>query len=322
MLSAHMDFDVVGHAENGVQGVASARDLRPDIMVMDVGMPELGGIEATRCIRAELPNTKVIALSMHSDWRYVAAMLDAGAAGYVLKDAAYNELASAIRTVGENREYLSPAIRRKGVDITLKDLTGTEPMACADSSLTEVVREVIEARDPYTANHQRRVAQLSTAIATELGMSDQEVGEIRVAALVHDVGKISVPAEILSKPGMLSLTEFALVKKHAETGYRIISSANIDGPLGELVFQHHERCDGSGYPRGLSGDEMLLGAKVLAVADVVEAMASHRPYRASLGLEAALQEIEEGAGGRYDAAVVASCVRVFADRSFVFDHAQ
>jgi len=142
-------------------------------------------------------------------------------------------------------------------------------------------------------------------------MPAEQIDEIRIAALIHDVGKISVPAEILSKPGKLSPIEFSLIKNHSEAGYQILTSAKMPEVLAETVYQHHERCDGSGYPRGLSSEDLLQGAKIIMVADVVEAMSSHRPYRASLGIEPALAEIELGAGERYDSAVAEACAAVF-----------
>ena len=191
-----------------------------------------------------------------------------------------------------------------------------ETMRNMVTAVIDVVDNVSEVRDPYTAGHQRRVAKIAVAIASDLGMSEVEIADIRVAALMHDIGKMSVPAEIPAKPTALSAVEFTLVKGHVEAGYTIISSAQMHDPIAELVYQHHERCDGSGYPRGLHSDELLTGSKVLMVADVVEAMMSHRPYRASLGQEAALAEIEQGAGRLYDASVADSCLRLFRERSF------
>jgi PAS domain S-box-containing protein/putative nucleotidyltransferase with HDIG domain len=186
------------------------------------------------------------------------------------------------------------------------------------TSITDVIGTVSEVRDPYTAGHQRRVAELCVEIARDLGMPANDIAELKTAALLHDVGKMSVPVDILTKPGRLSPTEFSLVQGHSEAGYRIISSARVPGPIAELVYEHHERCDGSGYPRGLVADQLLEGSKVLMVADVVEAMVSHRPYRASLGMEAALAEIERGAGRLYDARVAESCVRVIREQGFAF----
>jgi PAS domain S-box-containing protein/putative nucleotidyltransferase with HDIG domain len=193
-----------------------------------------------------------------------------------------------------------------------------ERLARSLASVTEIVSLVSEIRDPYTAGHQRRVSQLVAALATQMGWPDEQIEEIRIAALLHDVGKMSVPAEILSKPGMLSPVEFQLITGHAEVGCKIITAANMEARIAEMVYQHHERCDGSGYPRGMTADELLPGAKMIAVADVVEAMVSHRPYRPGLGVEAALAEIEAGAGVRFDADVVRACVDLFSAGGFTF----
>ncbi len=184
-------------------------------------------------------------------------------------------------------------------------------------SITAVIARTVELRDPYTAGHQRRVAELSVALAVELGMTDDDVDTIRVAAAMHDIGKVSVPAEILSKPGRFSAIEFELVKTHAQAGFEILSSAELGRPVAEIVHQHHERLDGTGYPRGIAGDQLLPGARVLMVADVVEAMSSHRPYRPAIGQCAALEEISAGRGVRYDPTVVDACLALM-ERGFEF----
>lgn len=186
------------------------------------------------------------------------------------------------------------------------------------TSVIDIAGAIGELRDPYTAGHQRRVSELAARMAQELGMSDLDVADIRVAGLLHDIGKAAVPTEILGKPGLISPVELDLIKGHAEAGYRIAVSANLEEPIPELIYQHHERCNGSGYPRGLVGDQILSGAKVLVVADVVEAMMSHRPYRPALGIEAALAEIERGAGRLYDAEVCKACVALFREQGFKF----
>jgi len=176
----------------------------------------------------------------------------------------------------------------------------------------------MELRDPYTAGHQFRVAELSYAIGKELGFSADEIQGLKVAALLHDIGKgLFVPAEILTKPGKLTHWEMALIKVHRQAGYEILKNVDFPWPVAEVIRQHHERLDGSGYPQGLKGDEILLEAKIIAVADVVEAMSSHRPYRPSLGLAAALKEIEAQKGRLYDPKVVEACLRIFS-RGFSF----
>ena len=173
-----------------------------------------------------------------------------------------------------------------------------------------VVSRTVEMRDPYTAGHQRRVAVLAAAIARELGMSARDVEDLEVAGRLHDVGKVCIPTEILSKPSRLTTLEYDLVKTHVEAGYQIVSSADLRAPVAEIVRQHHERLDGSGYPRGLHEADLLMSAKVLMVADVVEAMSSHRPYRPSVGADAAIEEITAGSGVLYDPAVVDACAAV------------
>jgi len=174
----------------------------------------------------------------------------------------------------------------------------------------------VDLRDPYTAGHERRVAMLAEAIAARLGWEGERLAALRIAALVHDVGKIAVPSEILSKPGRLSESEFALIRQHPRVGRDLLTSVAFELPVAEIVHQHHERLDGSGYPAGLRGDEILPEARVVAVADVVEAMISHRPYRPALPLEDALAEIAGGAGVRYDAEVAAACRWLFEEEGF------
>jgi len=186
----------------------------------------------------------------------------------------------------------------------------------------EVMARTVESRDPYTAGHQQRVSDLSSVIADRLGMSPDEVLGVSYGAMIHDIGKISVPAEILNRPGKLTRVEFELIKSHAEVGGQIISKVEFPWPVFEIVSQHHERLDGSGYPAGLRGDEISIEARIVAVADVVEAMSSHRPYRAALGVEAALAEITQNRGTLFDPNVVEACLAVFQDQQFEFMHGQ
>jgi putative two-component system response regulator len=171
-------------------------------------------------------------------------------------------------------------------------------------------------RDPYTAGHERRVAELAAAVATEMDLPAFTVEGIHFGALIHDLGKIQVPAEILSKPTRISPVEFELIKGHAQAGYEILKGIEYPWPVAEMARQHHERLDGSGYPRGLKGDDILLEARVLAVADTVEAMASHRPYRPGLGIDKALAEIKRGRGSIYDPLVADACLRLFRDKGY------
>ena len=176
-----------------------------------------------------------------------------------------------------------------------------------------------EVRDPYTAGHQRRVSELATAIAQEQGYDAEGMQLIRVAGMLHDIGKMVVPAEILAKPTRLTEAEFALIKVHPQAGFDVLEPIEFGSPIADIVLQHHERLDGSGYPQGLRGEEILVEARILAVADVVEAMSSHRPYRAALGVDAALEEIKKNRGKLYEPGVVDACVALFRKKSFAFD---
>lgn len=182
----------------------------------------------------------------------------------------------------------------------------------------QALSAAVESRDPYTLGHQRRVGALARAIAVELGMDGERLRGLCVAAEVHDVGKIHVPIEILSRPGRLTDGEFALVKEHAESGYQILKGIAFPWPVARIARQHHEKLDGSGYPLGLSGDDILLEARILCVADVVEAMASDRPYRPALGVDAALEEVTRHRGRLFDPAAVDACLLVFARGDFAF----
>ncbi len=183
-------------------------------------------------------------------------------------------------------------------------------------STVQVATTMGEMRDPYTAGHQRRVAEIAVAIGAELGFDARRQEGLRVAGYLHDIGKITVPAEILSKPDKLSTIEYELIKGHAQSGYDVLKDVEFPWPVAEIALQHHERIDGSGYPQGLKGDAILLEARIMAVADVVEAMSTHRPYRAGLGIDKALAEIEHGRGSVYDAAVADACLRLFREKQY------
>lgn len=184
------------------------------------------------------------------------------------------------------------------------------------SSTVDVITTISEMRDPYTTGHERRVAAIAVAIGAELGLDENTLAGISIAGHVHDVGKMSIPAEILSKPGKLTPIEFQLIRQHSQSSYDILKDIKFKWPVALIALQHHERFNGSGYPQGLKGDEILLEARIMAVADVIEAMSSHRPYRPGFGIDAALKEIESGAGILYDQEVVKVCLSLFRDKGF------
>jgi len=191
-----------------------------------------------------------------------------------------------------------------------------ESLRKAVNATIQVMVSAVEARDPHTAGHQIRSADLARAIATEMGLSQEKIDGIHMAGTIHDIGKLSIPAEILSKPTKLSEIEFSLIKEHSQKGYEMLKDVKSPWSLAQIIYQHHERMDGSGYPKRLKGDDILIEARILAVADVVEAMASHRPYRPTLGLQAALAEIENNKGMLFDADAVEACLRLFREKGY------
>jgi putative nucleotidyltransferase with HDIG domain len=174
----------------------------------------------------------------------------------------------------------------------------------------------VETRDPYTAGHQRRVADLARSIATEMGLSSHQIDGLRMASTIHDIGKISIPAEILSKPSKLTELEFSLIKTHAQTGYNMLKDIDFPWPIARIVLEHHERMNGTGYPNGLKKNQILIESEILIVADVVEAMGSHRPYRPAKGIELALEEISKNSGTLYDSEVVGACLKLFNEKNY------
>jgi PAS domain S-box-containing protein len=200
-----------------------------------------------------------------------------------------------------------------------KLLRTLESLRKAFGTIIKVMVSAVEVRDPYTAGHQIRSADLARTIAKEMGLPQEKIDGIRMAGSIHDIGKLSIPAEILSKPTRLTEIEFSLIKEHSRSGYEILKDVESPWPLAEIVYQHHERMDGSGYPRNLKGDDILMEARIMAVADVVESMASHRPYRAGLGIDAALEEISKNRDILYDPEVSDACLRLFQEKGYRFN---
>jgi PAS domain S-box-containing protein len=240
-----------------------------------------------------------------------------------------------ISIVRKNGEIRNLQVYRKEViwngtkqsQVIYKDITehkrAEEKLNETLESLRESIKTTIqvlgaasEVRDPYTAGHQKRVADLARAIATEMKLSHDKIEGIRIAGSIHDIGKLSIPTEILSKPTKLIDIEFSLIKEHSRIGYEMLKDVDAPWPLSQIVYQHHERMNGSGYPRNLKGDEILLESRILAVADVVEAMASYRPYRPAMGIEPALEEIKKNKGVLYDNTVADACLRLFREKGY------
>jgi PAS domain S-box-containing protein len=221
-----------------------------------------------------------------------------------------DENQEAVGIIGLTRDITERKLAEEKLQQTLYSLKN------AVSATIQVMVSAVEMKDPYTAGHQLRSADLACAIATEMGLTQEKIDGMRMAGSIHDIGKLSIPAEILSKPTKLTNIEFSLIKEHAQGGYEMLKDVESPWPLAQIVYQHHERMDGSGYPRNLKGDEIIMEARIMAVADVVEAMASHRPYRPSLGIDVALEEIEKNRGILYDDVVADACLRLFREKGY------
>jgi putative nucleotidyltransferase with HDIG domain len=285
-------------------------------------MPGETGLDFVRYVLKQKLETAVVMVTAVDDPDLASTALKIGVYGYIIKPFKPNQLLINVtnalhrrdlmiqnRLYQENLEKMVQK-RTEELEATLNDLRK------AMQGIIHVMVLTIESRDPYTAGHQQRVTLLASALAQEMGLSEKEVEGVKMASLIHDIGKISVPSEILSKPGKLTEIEFSLVKTHPQSGYEILKNITLPWPIAQIVLQHHERLDGSGYPLGLKDKEILLAAKIISVADVVEAMASHRPYRPALGIEKALEEISQKKGLLYDSKVVDTCIKLFTEKGF------
>jgi len=280
----------------------------PELILLDIRMPVMDGFEVCRRLKAqaETRDVPVIFVSSLSETVEKVEGFELGAVDFVTKPYQREELLIRVRT------HLEMSRLRNRLEFLVDERT--DELRTSMLAFVTAIASTVEMRDPYTAGHQRRTAQLASAIARQLQLPENQIEGLNLAGVMHDIGKIRIPAEILCKPGRLDALEYALIKLHPQTGYEILKPIDFPWPIAKTVFQHHERLDGSGYPQGLKGDEILLEAKILAVADVVEAMVSHRPYRAGLGLEAAIEEITRHRGLYYEPAVVDACLLLLSEQ--------
>lgn len=311
-------------ALDGAVALKSIKSSPPDLILLDIRMPEMDGYEVCRQLKRDeqTRDIPVIFISALQDMEDKLAAFQAGGVDYVSKPFQMEEVLA--RVQAHLKLYRLQRDLQAIVDERTLDLrTALESLQESQKKYAGVLEETIlaismtiEKRDPYTAGHQWRVSQMAVDIAREMAMDAQSIEGLRLGAMVHDIGKIYVPVDILTRPGRLSDIEFSLIKVHPQVGSDIMRQVHFPWPVADMILQHHERLDGSGYPSGLKGDEILLEARVIAVADVLEAMASHRPYRPGLGPELALAEIRRGAGSVYDAEVVAACLRLFEEKGY------
>lgn len=324
-----MILEAKGYSCRTAENAASARaqlEAEPcDLMLCDINMPGESGLDLTRYVLKAYPDTAAIMVTALGDPLVAEAMMTAGVYDYIIKPMDRNGILISVANALRRRELeIANRAYRRDLERMVDDRTESlqRSMEKLESAMEGIVRAIaltVETRDPYTAGHQRRVADLAVAIAGEAGMGEEEVEALRMAAIIHDLGKISVPAEILSKPSRLTVNEFNLIKEHPQVGYDILKDIDFPWPVARIVYQHHEKLDGSGYPLGLKQGDILPASRVLTVADVVEAMASHRPYRPGLGMAKALEEIEGNAGRFYDPDAARACLRLFRERGFVLE---
>jgi putative two-component system response regulator len=295
-----------------------------DLVLCDQNMPGESGIDLVRYVREAYPHTAVMMVTAVDDPAIAKTAMEIGSYGYIIKPFKHNEIIINVQNALRRRELeIESREHRDNLEKMVQKRTEALQNSLSNlrKSLEDTIRAMamtVDSRDPYTAGHQKRVAELATAIGKDLGFSEDQLDGLRMAGVIHDLGKICVPSEILSKPGKINDYEFGLIKNHVQVGYDILKEIDFPWPIAQVVHQHHERMDGSGYLQGLCGDEILMEARVIGVADVVEAMAPHRPYRPALGIDKALEEISRNRATSYDPLVVDACMELFHSKEFQF----
>lgn len=312
-------------AENAEAAMMFLQRFSFDVVLTDIILPRVNGVDLLKNIRQISPLSKVIMMTGEPTVETAAESLRFGAFDYLTKPITKNKILKVVRNACRVIALENDKRRLERENATYQENLArlveerTEKLKKALEGIIHASSKMVEMRDPYTAGHQLRVAKLAVAVAAEMSLSADELEGIRLAGVIHDLGKISVPAEILVKPGALTEIEYCMVKEHSKSGYDILKGIEFPWPIARMVYQHHERMDGSGYPSGLSGDEIIVGARILGVADVVESMVSHRPYRPARSVAMAMAEISSKRERLYDPDVVDCCRRLFNEKRFGFD---
>lgn len=316
------DCDV---ASNAIEALKLFNQQPYDVVVTDIMMPKMTGIELMDRIRDIDTECRIIIITGEPTVETAIKAVQSQANDYLAKPVLRDEFVHVVRRNLQHKQLSDEKkqliLENERYQRHLEDMVvqRTHALAKSMSSTITLISQIVEYRDPYTAGHQRRVGNCSAKIAEWMGLGQEMIDSVRIIGYIHDIGKIVVPSEILSKPGKLTQPEFLLLQSHSSAGYEMLSDVNLPPSIAEAIYQHHERIDGSGYPRKLKGDQISLQAHILMVADVVEAMTSHRPYRPSLGLDVALEEIEQHAGIKFDAAVSKACLELFREGKYTFD---
>jgi putative two-component system response regulator len=307
-LSEDFRIDTASGAKEALEMIQSNGSYA--VIISDLKMPGMDGIEFLSRVKEIAPQSVRMMLTGNADLETsIGAVNEGNIFRFLLKPCPVETLKQAISSGVRQYKLI------EGEKEIMKQLH-TKKILNALKETIQLIGMTLEAKDPYTAGHQKRVARLASAIAEEMGLAEEKIEGIHFAGLIHDIGKVYIPAEILNRPGTLSTLEFELIKTHAQVGYDIIQHVKFPWPIAEAIFQHHERMDGSGYPSGFSGEQIIIEARILAVADVVEAMATHRPYRPACSLEKTLEEISSNRGTLYYDKAVDACIRLLKDKGY------
>lgn len=309
----------IGAARSGDLALSFARRNPPDLILLDVIMPGKTGFEVCDELKRDLEtkDIPVIFITALENAEEKSKGFRAGGVDYIVRPFHMDEVRARVMTHLSLRQ-MQIALHQRNEELETKVREQTSTLRNLLTSTIYGMARAFESRDPYTAGHQQRVATLACSIANDLGLSEKQFKTIEYAAILHDIGKIRIPVSILTRTGPLLDAEMEMIKVHPEIGYNILKDIPFPWPIAEVVRQHHEKLDGSGYPLGLKGDRILLEAKVITIADIIEAKSSYRPYRPPLGIDNALEEIEANRNRLYDSDAVDSCIRLFRKNGFVF----
>ncbi len=314
-------YDVIA-AENCETAMGLLQEHDCDAVLTDIIMPRQSGVSLLRYIHGRKPGIQVIMMTGEPTVDTAVEAVRAGARDYLAKPIARDELIKTVSQAVSYKQLLDEKERlerenreqRENLERLVEERTDKLRQAMLNTAYATAA--MLDLRDPYTAGHQRRVGGLASSIGGEMDLPEDTLEGLHLVGCIHDIGKIIVPTDILTKPSKLSKPEYEIMKEHPEKGYDILKNFEMPWPVAEIVYEHHERLDGSGYPRGLKAGALRLETCIIAVADVVEAMMTHRPYRPSLGLAAAMNEISSNKGILYDADVADACISLFCRKGY------
>ncbi|PID39416.1 MAG: two-component system response regulator [Proteobacteria bacterium] len=303
-------------AKSGEAALAILQEQPVEVVISDVQMEGISGLDLCRRIKEEFDADVIIITGLVNNYAY-EEIIAQGASDFIEKPIRLAEIVARLKRVLLERRPRAQ-LKRAAEELSLN----MQRIQQAMEGFVQAIALAVEMRDPYTSGHQHRVSDLADAIGREMNLSEDRVYGLKMASVIHDLGKITIPGEILCKPGKLSKPEYEMIKTHAQSGYDILKKIDFPWPLADIVLQHHERLDGSGYPRGLSGEQILLEARILSVADVFETIGSHRPYRPSLGIQKAISELTENQDRLYDPDVVRACLVLFNEKGYQLQAAE